>query len=153
MPHLRHKTCVTLTPQAPDPLPGARHVSASGVEGLSHLMLDAYRGTRDDEGDTPGGARAEIQRTLAAAYGPFLPDCSWLVADGDTIYATCLVTYFDTWQAPIIAFVMTSPSTKAHGLATNLIKCSMNSLLNHATPGSVSPSLKATHLHNTSTTC
>lgn len=131
MPHQRHKMCVELTPQTPDPLPGARHVSASDAEGLAHLMLDAYRGTIDDEGDTLDGARAEIRRTLAAEYGTFLPGCSWLAEDGDTIRAACLVTYFDIWQAPIIAFVMTGPAAKGHGLATNLIKRSMNSLLDH----------------------
>ncbi|MGZ3679332.1 MAG: GNAT family N-acetyltransferase [Ktedonobacterales bacterium] len=129
MPHQRHKMCVELTLQTPAVHLGARHVSANDVEGLARLMLAAYRGTIDDEGDTLDGARAEIQRTLAAAYGTFLPNCSWLIADGDTIRAACLVTYFDMWQAPIVAFVMTDPASKGQGLGTNLIKHSMNSLL------------------------
>lgn len=131
MPYQRHKMCVALTPLTPDAIPGARHVSASDAEGLAHLMLDAYRGTIDDEGETLDGARAEIQRMLAAEYGAFLPDCSWLAEDGDTLRAACLVTYFAEWQAPIIAFVMTDPAAKGLGLATNLIKHSMNSLLDH----------------------
>ena len=129
MPHQRHKMCVELTLQTPAVHLGARHVGASDVEGLAKLMLAAYRGTIDDEGETLDSARAEIQRTFAAEYGRFLPDCSWLVEHGDTIRAACLATYFDMWQAPIVAFVMTDPAAKGQGLATNLIKHSMNSLL------------------------
>lgn len=129
MPHQRHKMCVTLTPQPSEALPGSRHVSAGDAEGLAQLMLAAYHGTIDDGGETIDDARAEIQRTLAAEYGTFLPDCSWLVGDGGSLRSACIVTYFAEWQTPIIAFVMTDPATKGQGVATRLIKRSMNSLL------------------------
>ena len=35
-------------------------------------MLDAYRGTIDDEGETLEDALAEVDRTFAGEYGEFL---------------------------------------------------------------------------------
>ncbi len=129
VPHLRHKMCAELRTQALVPLTNARHVSSDDAEGLAHLMCAAYRGTIDDNGETVDDARGEVQRTLNGDYGVFLPACSWLVEDDGVARSACLVTYFSEWQAPIIAFVMTDPAAKGQGLAAQLMKRSMNSLL------------------------
>ena len=59
MPHQRHKMCVELAPQTPNPIYGARHANANDVEGLAHLMLDAYRDTRLCLAVTEGNAPAQ----------------------------------------------------------------------------------------------
>jgi GNAT superfamily N-acetyltransferase len=92
-------------------------------------MFEAYRGTIDDEGETLDDARQEVQRTLSGANGAFLPNCSWLLEEAGAIQSACLVTHFADWQAPLIAFVMTLPTAKGRGMAQELIRRSMNSLL------------------------
>src|SRR5262249_12624846 len=75
-------------------------------------------------------AEAEVERTLAGAYGEFLPSCSWLIEEEDGALASaCLVTYFEEWRAPIVAFVMTAPEAKGSGMAQGLIARSMNAAL------------------------
>lgn len=101
-------------PQAPsDPL--ARPPTPADAGALAGLMLDAYRGTIDDAGETADDAAAEIARLLAGAYGAFDSHASELVLrDGAVASATLLTTYEG---APLIAFSMTRPAWQRRGLA------------------------------------
>src|SRR5262249_55679657 len=95
-------------PPPTDPL--ARAVTAEDAAALAELMLQAYRGTVDDEGEGPEGARAEVARVLGGAYGPFDFDASELVERDGVVVAATLVTEYQ--GSPMIAFSMTSPAWK-----------------------------------------
>lgn len=124
---MHHKMRLALAPQTVAPRWPVRPVTHADVSALVALMFDAYRGTIDDEGDTPDDARAEVRRTLDGAYGDFLPACSFAVEEGGRMLAATLVT---RWQgAPLLAFVMTHPNAKGRGLATYLIQQSSIALL------------------------
>ena len=98
------------------PLAGARRVDPIGDrEALARLMLDAYRGTVDDEGETAADALAAIDQLFAGDFGTYDADASELVErDGRPVAATLLTT----WDGgPFVSFSMTHPAVQRQGLA------------------------------------
>jgi len=128
MPRQRFKMRLDLTAQPVVQCDDCRAVSAAGdLLAVSQLMLDAYRGTIDDDGETLEDAMSEVQKTFASEYGTFWEDCSFLIERDGQALSAILVTLWR--EAPIISFVMTHPSAKNQGLAALLIKQSINALL------------------------
>lgn len=123
---IRHKMRLALVPQAVSSRRPARPIEHTDILALATLMFKAYRGTLDDEGGTVDDAREEVERTFDGAYGDVLPGCSFAVEEDGRMLAATLVTH---WQdAPLLAFVMTHPDAKGQGLATYLIRHSINRL-------------------------
>jgi len=111
--------------------PAHRTVRESDVEDLAILLYAAYRGTIDDEGGTFEDALAEIRNVFAGGYGKFLPDCSFVVEEGEFLVSASLITWWEPNDAPLIAFTMTRPETRNRGLATRVLNASMSALLDH----------------------
>jgi ribosomal protein S18 acetylase RimI-like enzyme len=89
-------------------------------------MLEAYRGTIDDEGETLDDAREEIARTFDGEYGSFLPRASVVAEHGSRLDSASLVTI---WEGlPFLAFTMTHPEAKNRGLGTALVARSIQLL-------------------------
>ena len=103
---------------------GARHPTSDDAEWLAQLMLDAYRGTIDDEGETISDAREEVARYLA---GRPLLEHSWLRLEDADAVAACLVAW-STRECPMVAYVMTASAWKGRGLASTLVELSLRSL-------------------------
>ncbi|MFO0829084.1 MAG: GNAT family N-acetyltransferase [Phycisphaerales bacterium] len=96
-----------------DPL--ARPVTDADIQAIARLMLDAYRGTADDGGESFDDAVAEVTKLLAGAYGEFDRHASEvIVRDAELVSATFVTRYENE---PLIAFSMTSPQWKRRGLA------------------------------------
>jgi ribosomal protein S18 acetylase RimI-like enzyme len=113
-------------------LPGfvaSRTVAPRDRDALAILLFAAYRGTIDDEGDSFADALAEIEKMLRGDYGRFLPECSFVVKDGEFLSSACLVSFFEPHDAPLVVFLMTRPEAKRRGLARLLLTRSMNALL------------------------
>jgi GNAT superfamily N-acetyltransferase len=105
----------------PTPLPfpwAIRAVREDDGGSLSHLMLESYRGTIDDEGETLGDAREEIRRMFAGEYGTFVPEASVVAEDGSRLGSASLVTLWE--GGPLLAFTMTHPDAKRRGLGVAL---------------------------------
>ena len=99
---------------------GVRRIRPGDEHGLAELMLEAYRGTVDDEGATLEDALEETQALLSGRYGRLLWEHSFLVEEGsEALFCASLVTSFE--GAPLLAFSMTRPSHKRQGLASALI--------------------------------
>lgn len=106
-----------------------RVVSTGDLIAVSQLMVDAYRGTIDDNGETLEEAIKMTQDTFAGGIGPFLKGCSWLIERDGTVLACTLVTM---WHgAPLLAEVLTHPSAQNQGLGAFLIKKSCAALHAH----------------------
>ena len=82
-------------------------------------MLDAYRGSVDDSGETLDDARSEIQRTFAGDYGRFDPDTSLLLEKDRRLAAAVLITRYE--DSPFVSFCMTAPAFKRRGLCRALM--------------------------------
>lgn len=126
MSRRRLKLALQLAPQALEPSADIRTTSVTDRQPLAELLIAAYAGTIDDEGETPEQALAEIDRTLAGAYGPFLAACSFVVERNGELLAASLIT---RWQeAPLLAFVMVAPHAQRRGLAQQVLRASIAAL-------------------------
>lgn len=94
---------------------------------LSMLMLEAYHGSIDDDGETLPDAQQSVRATLNGEHGDFLDDCSLVALDRDRPVAVTFVTRFR--GEPLLAQVYTAPTWKQRGLARALIQLSMNALV------------------------
>jgi ribosomal protein S18 acetylase RimI-like enzyme len=106
----------------------ARTVREDDKEALAILLYAAYKGTIDDEGESFADALEEMAETWRGSYGRFLPECSFVVEDGEFLASACLVTYFEPHAAPLVVFLMTRPEAKRRGLARRLLERSMHAL-------------------------
>lgn len=95
--------------------PALRAVGPSDVEALAHLMLQAYRGTIDDEGETLSDALTEVQRTCSGGYGAFDADASCVAEVQGRLVSAVLVTRHQ--GGPWVAFTMTAPPAGRMGWA------------------------------------
>ena len=80
---------------------------------LARLMLAAYRGGVDDEGETEADALAIVRDTFDGRVGPFLHDCSYARWRGREMIAAAVVTVFQ--GMPMIAFCVTDPAHQRQG--------------------------------------
>lgn len=55
-------------------------------------MLAAYRGTPDDEGETLADAVAILRSAMAGAFGPWLPEASFVALDRSGRASGAIVT-------------------------------------------------------------
>lgn len=117
---------LALTPRRIARIKGTRAPSAGDREALADLMLDAYRGTIDDEDETLEDAIAEVDRTFAGEYGDFLGVCSRVVEREQQLASACLITLFE--GKPWLSVSMTRPRWKRHGFARGLLNESLNLL-------------------------
>lgn len=86
---------------------------------LAALMLDAYRGTLDDEGETIEEALEEIRATLAGQYGPVIAEASGAVSEDGELASALIATLLK--GAPFVAYVFTRPVSQGRGHATALL--------------------------------
>jgi hypothetical protein len=103
-----------------------RNPAPEETESLAEVLLDAYRGTIDDEGETTDDALVEIESFLAGEEGDPLLNCSWVLDSSDTLLSACLVSL---WHGePLISYIVTRSTWKQRGLASFLLRQSLLSL-------------------------
>ena len=104
----------------------ARNPRPQERELLAHLMLAAYRGAADDEGETIADALQEVDNVLHSADRPFMPEASFVIEVDATLASASLVSLFR--GAPLLTHVMTHPRYKRGGLAAAAVLSSANAL-------------------------
>jgi hypothetical protein len=62
--------------------PGTSRVHPGDEQDLAGLILEAYRGTADDEGATLEEALEAVRHTFSGRYGEFLWEHSFLAEEG-----------------------------------------------------------------------
>jgi predicted GNAT family acetyltransferase len=108
-----------------------RTMSHTDIDSVGTLMLESFRNTIDYEGETLKEAIAEVKATFNGKYGPFLKECSYLIEEKGEPISACIVVYSEEMSLPLIAYTMTHPDYAHKGMATFLLKKSMNALLAH----------------------
>jgi ribosomal protein S18 acetylase RimI-like enzyme len=105
----------------------ARAIERSDASAIGALMLAAYRGTVDDEGESEADAIAEVARTISGDYGPWLKGCSFTVDESSRIAGASMVTL---WEGdPFLTYVVVHPDMQRRGLGTFLMTTSVNALV------------------------
>ena len=114
---------------APSPrvlIAGLRAPTPADADALARLMLAAYAGGVDDEGEDEAAARVEVRKTFGGDYGAFDPASSQLVTRADELLHATLIT---RWQGrPFVAFAMTAPAAQRAGLARACLVSAMQDL-------------------------
>ena len=106
----------------------ARHraVERSDLAALGELMVAAYRGTVDDEGETVEDAVGELEGVLGGSYGPFSPDASFVAKADDGLVGASLVAIADS--RPLLLYLVVRPDAKRRGVGTSLLVGTGNAL-------------------------
>lgn len=90
---------------------------------LGALMVDAYRGTVDYQGETIEEAREEIDDFFEESADL---EASYVALVDDKPVGAILTS---TWEGdPLVSYVMTRPEYKNQGLATMLLRTSLRAL-------------------------
>ena len=101
-------------------------MSASDTDSLASLMLAAYRDTIDYDGETLEDALFQMRSLFQGKFGPFQDLSSFGIEEGRLLSAIIITM----WESrPLVAFSMTRPESKNLGMATFLLKSSINALL------------------------
>jgi predicted GNAT family acetyltransferase len=108
------------------PAHAARNPRLEERELLAQLMLAAYRGGADDEGETIAEALQEVDHVLVSAERPFMPEASFVIEIDAILASASLVSLFR--GAPLIAHIMTHPSYKRRGLGAAALLSSAHAL-------------------------
>jgi ribosomal protein S18 acetylase RimI-like enzyme len=95
--------------------PRARPPTPADQAALAGLMLGAYRGSIDDEGETLDDALAVVGQLFGGEFGTPMWACSELVEHAGTVVAATLITLYA--GGPFVAFSMTAPAWQRQGLA------------------------------------
>ena len=143
---VRHEYCLDLSEFAPSD--GAFNASElqlraampSDMPALAELMIDAYRGTIDYDGETIEDAIGEVNAYLSGQRGgaPLLRE-SQLAFEEGILVSACLVADWHERQQPVIAYVMTRARSKNKGLARRVLVSTLQKLQGegHAGVGAV----------------
>jgi ribosomal protein S18 acetylase RimI-like enzyme len=102
--------------------PGVRAPRMADAEAVAALMLDAYRGTIDDEGETPAETLEVVQQLFAGEYGTMLWNISEVTERASTTGGVgsrlVAATICTVWEGrPFVAFSVTAADCKRQGLA------------------------------------
>jgi ribosomal protein S18 acetylase RimI-like enzyme len=108
------------------PAHAARNPRLEERELLAQLMLAAYRGAADDEGETIAEALQEVDSVLVSADRPFIPEASFVIEVDAALAAASLVSLFR--GAPLVTHIMTHPRYKRRGLGVSALLSSANAL-------------------------
>jgi len=94
---------------------GLRPPSKDDETKLAELILDAYKGTVDYEGEGPQESLAEVQSWFGGEACPAMPECSVVAwSEGEPV-AACLVGWWTAKKAPLIQYVFTASPSKRRG--------------------------------------
>ena len=122
----RHLIAPTAAVSVDRPMPAMRSPTVDDRDRLAELMLDAYTGTIDYDGETIVEAVAEIDGWFANRGGEPLLEHSLVALEAGTIVSAALLSTLQ--EMPLVAYLYTDPAWKGHGLAEGLLRSVMGSL-------------------------
>ena len=123
MTHERGRMRALLRPITVPVIAGMRHPTRSDEAALAALMMRAYVGTIDYEGEDEADALVEVRHTLSGGKGTFLWTASHVIErDGALASATLVIRWQDQ---PLVAFTMTDARFKRQGLGR---ACMLNTM-------------------------
>ena len=91
----------------------------SNAVDLAPMMLAAYRGTPDDEGETIADTVDVLSDAMAGEWGEWVEEASFVALEDGVPVGAVLTAMADA--LPFISFVFTPPEHQGRGVATRLI--------------------------------
>lgn len=93
-----------------------RRPTARDTDAMGALLLDAYRGTVDDEGEDLAAATAFAKGFLDGEHGRAMLDLSVAAWRGPSLVAVCAVAWLDFRTCPFVVYVATASDAKRQGV-------------------------------------
>jgi GNAT superfamily N-acetyltransferase len=125
----RHKLYLTIEHQDLDEKFISRNITHSDYQSLGKLMLEAYKGTIDYDGESLEDSIGEIKGTLEGKYGHLSGPASYVIEENGVSAAAVIFTINEKENLPLLTFAMTHPKFKNRGMSKFLIQKSLNSLI------------------------
>lgn len=125
----RLKMRLALSPQQSSKVWSFRQVTPGDRDKLGALMLEAYRGTVDYEGETLEQSIEEAQSILDGKHGVFLPAASFVIEQEEQPNSAVLVMWYGGVRAPLVAVLMTLPDCAGMGMGAFLLQKAINALI------------------------
>ena len=97
-------------------------------QAVAELMIDAYKGTIDYDGESLQDAIDEVQSYLEEDHVQPMLSCSWLYLVQGQLASACLVGLWGSDKKPLIAYILTGPKWKGRGYADLVLKASLECL-------------------------
>lgn len=115
-----------LIPQKLEELHTFNKISNDDINDLASAMLDAFRDTVDFEGETLEDLEEEIQGVVESTFGIFISDASFQIRLNAEVASAILISLYE--HKPLISELFTRKKYMNLGMASNLIKRSINAL-------------------------
>ena len=93
-----------------------RSPTGGDAEAVGRLLLDAYKGTIDDEGEDLPAAVAVARGYFAGENGRVLSELSVGAWRGPSLVAICAAAWLDLRGCPFVAYVATASEAKRQGV-------------------------------------
>ncbi|MDN6795570.1 MAG: GNAT family N-acetyltransferase [Propionibacterium sp.] len=117
--HLARPTERMPAPAATGPL--CVFASLPSPEELAPLMLDSYRGTPDDEGETLEETVEVVRSAMEGVFGVWMPEASFVALGEDGRAWGAVITAREEDGVPFIAFLFVHPDQCGRGVASGLV--------------------------------
>jgi GNAT superfamily N-acetyltransferase len=101
-------------------------ITPQDITKVATTMLEAYKGTLDQQEDTLQEVILEVEKIINDGYGPFIAEASyWIEINNEAAAVICI----NLWnEKPLITEIYTGRKFLHQGMASTLIRKSMNTL-------------------------
>ncbi|MHB8072334.1 GNAT family N-acetyltransferase [Desulfosporosinus fructosivorans] len=104
-----------------------KFIDIDDVIELATVMLDSLKDTCEDRGETLGDVIEEIESVIGGSFAPFISEASYRIIQNEETAAAIMISYYEGY--PLISEIFTNKKYQNSGMASSLIKKSVNSLL------------------------
>ena len=103
-----------------------KRIDKDDILKVATTMLEAYKGTVDQQEETIQEAVLEVEKIINDGYGPFIKEASyWIELNNEAVAVICI----NIWNGrPLITEIFTGINYRRNGFASELIKASMDVL-------------------------
>jgi len=117
-----------LVPQTSESNYDFKFMTIDDVIELATVMLNSLKDTAEDRRETLEDVIQEIESVITGSFAPFISDASYqIIQNGETVSAI-MISYYEGY--PLISEIFTNKQYQNLGMASFLIKKSVDSLLN-----------------------
>jgi ribosomal protein S18 acetylase RimI-like enzyme len=123
----RTKMVYTLLPHIIESNYAFQSINEDEVTELARIMLDSLKDTCEDKGESLEDIIEEIVEVIGGYFAPFISDASYQLKQNGEIVSAIMISYYEGY--PLISEIFTNRKYQGLGMASSLIKKSVNSLV------------------------
>ncbi|HEY5561537.1 MAG TPA: GNAT family N-acetyltransferase [Clostridiaceae bacterium] len=102
-------------------------INTADLSELALVMLDSFKGSCEDAGESIDDIIEELYSVISGSFAPFISDASYQIKQNGEILSAIMINYYE--GSPLISEIFTKKQYRNLGMAGEIIKQSINSLL------------------------